>query len=377
MYPAPSPVFPRHRPRLTAQPGPVPGSGADERPRRPYGLRPPLPAGGRLDLSGARGARLRAALASVRKICPEFSPVQVLRDGGQSVVLVGMAGRRAAVATCLLRPGEARARRFRQEIAVYRGFVRHRPPVRAPRLIAADPGSCTLVVEFVPGRPAATRRHPASPPPAADVRAALGTVRRLNQWQPPAAAREEIINYPAQLSRYHALGLLTDRDVSDLHTLLRGLRTRGRQELPREFCHGDALLTNVVLSPTGPVLLGWGAAGWYLPGYDLATLWAVLGDAPVVRRRISQLAQAGGPQGRDAFLVNLMLILTREVRGCEQAVQRAMRGPVGCPPRDEAVTGERPGGAMSYGEEQRLLLRRLHDDCALARGAVRAAVSTR
>ncbi|MFE0098003.1 aminoglycoside phosphotransferase family protein, partial [Streptomyces sp. NPDC059015] len=32
---------------------------------------------------------------------------------------------------------------------------------------------------------------------------------------------------------------------------------------------------------------------------------------------------------------------------------------------------------VSSGEEQRLLLRRLHDDCALARRAVRAAVGTR
>jgi hypothetical protein len=36
-----------------------------------------------------------------------------------------------------------------------------------------------------------------------------------------------------------------------------------------------------------------------------------------------------------------------------------------------------PPGSAEAGEEQRLLLRRLHDDCAMARGAVRAAVGTR
>ncbi len=65
-----------------------------------------------------------------------------------------------------------------------------------------------------------------------------------------------------------------------------------------QFCHGDALLSNILLSPTGPVLVDWEHAGWYLPGYDLATLWAVLGDAPVARRQISQLAQARGLKPR-------------------------------------------------------------------------------
>ena len=39
----------------------------------------------------------------------------------------------------------------------------------------------------------------------------------------------------------------------------------------------------------------------HLPGYDLATLWAVLGDAPVERRQIASAAQAAGPAARDAF----------------------------------------------------------------------------
>ena len=97
----------------------------------------------------------------------------------------------------------------------------------------------------------------------------------------------------------------------------------------------------------------------------------MLGDAPVARRQISQLAQAAGPAARDAFLVNLMLVLTREIRRYETAVQRAMRGPRAARHRG------RPGRARRSGEEQRLLLRRLHDDCGLARRAVRAAVGTR
>ncbi|TDC78541.1 aminoglycoside phosphotransferase family protein [Streptomyces hainanensis] len=366
MYPAPTPVASRARPRLVGQLGGAPVSGADDRARRPR--RPgPAPGAGRIDFSGARGERLRAALSATQEICPEFTPVQVVRDAGPSVVLIGMAGRRAAVAKSLLDPTGPQADRTRSEITAYRTFVHHRPPVRAPRLIADDPHSGTLVVEFVPGRVGATRRHPTSAPSAGELRGVIAAIRRLNTWRPPEGVFPDPVSYPAWLARYHSLGLLTDRDVGDMQALLHGLCARGRQELPRQFCHGATQLSHILLSPNGPVLVSWESAGWYLPGYDLATLWSVLGDAPLMRRQISQAAQAAGPRGRDAFLVNLMLVLTREIRLCEEAVQRAIRRPMTTP----------AGGGLSFGEEQRLLLRRLHEDWALARRAIRAAVGTR
>lgn len=332
------------------------------------------PAGGRLDLSGPQGAQLRSVLAAVHRVCPDFQPAQLLRRSGRSVLLAGTAGRAAVVAKCLLDASPAWVERLQHETAAYRAFVRHRPPVRVPRLVAADPETGTLVTERIAGRPAALQRHPFEAPARADVRAVLGAIGRLNLWQPPPGAFERPLDYPARLSRYHELGLLTDRDLGDLQKLLRGIAHAGGRP-PRQFCHGDALLSNVLLSPAGPVLVDWEHAGWYLPGYDLATLWTVLGDAPLARRQISQLAQSAGPAARDAFLVNLMLILTREIRTYETAVQRTMRepGPAG------AATRPAPGspGGPATGEEQRLLLRRLHDDCGLARRAVRAAVGTR
>lgn len=343
--------------------GAVPGLGGG-RSRRAQGTGA-QPLSGRIDLSGPQGAQLRTAVASVHRICPEFHPVQVLRRTPKSVLLVGTAGRTTAVAKCLLDHSPEWSERFQQEIAAYRAFVRHRPPVRVPRLVAADPDSCTLIVERMPGRPAALQRHPAEAPPRADVRAALSAVCRINLWRPPAGLFDAPLDYAQRIGRYHDLGLLTDRDLGDLQKLLHGLA-----HIQGQFSHGDALLNNVLLSPAGPVLLDWDHAGWYLPGYDLATLWSVLGDAPVARRQISQLAQAQGPAARDAFLVNLMLVLTREIRRYESAVQRTMREPAPAPA---------PGapGAASPGEEQRLLLRRLHDDCQMARRAVRAAVGTR
>ncbi|MFG2536023.1 aminoglycoside phosphotransferase family protein [Streptomyces sp. NPDC048511] len=329
------------------------------------------PLSGRLDLSGAQGAQLRMAIASVHRICPEFNPVQVLRRSGRSVLIVGTTGRATAVAKCLLDHSPAWTERFRHEIAAYRAFVRHRPPVRAPRLIAADPENCTLVIERMPGRVAALTRHPAEAPPRADLRAVLGAVSRINAWRPPAGLFDAPLDYASRIARYHELGLFTDRDLGDLQKLLHGLAHAGGRQGMGQFCHGDALLSNILLPPTGPVLVDWEHAGWYLPGYDLATLWTVLGDAPASRRQISQLAQASGAAARDAFLVNLMIVLTREIRTYETAVQRAMRE--GAP----AGAGQTRPGVLSSGEEQRLLLRRLHDDCAMARRAVRAAVGTR
>ncbi|MEU5716429.1 aminoglycoside phosphotransferase family protein [Streptomyces sp. NPDC020403] len=346
---------------------PAPGTGRTRRTAGP-GIQPPS---GRLDLSGPQGAQLRMAVASVHRICPEFNPVQVLRRSGRSVLIVGTTGRVTVVAKCLLDHSPAWTERFRHEIAAYRAFVRHRPPVRVPRLVAADPENCALVIERMPGRVAALTRHPAEAPPRADLRAALGAISRVNSWRPPAGLFDAPLDYASRIARYHELGLFTDRDLGDLQKLLHGLAHAGGRQGMGQFCHGDALLSNILLPPTGPVLVDWEHAGWYLPGYDLATLWAVLGDAPVARRQISQLAQAAGAAARDAFLVNLMLVLTREIRMYETAVQRAIR--------EGAPSGGGPvrQGALPSGEEQRLLLRRLHDDCAMARRAVRAAVGTR
>ncbi|RDG38454.1 aminoglycoside phosphotransferase family protein [Streptomyces corynorhini] len=332
------------------------------------------PLSGRLDLSGPQGAQLRMAITAVHRVCPEFNPVQVLRRSGRSVLLVGSTGRTTAVAKCLLDHSPVWTERFRHEIAAYRAFVRHRPPVRVPRLIAADPENCALVIERMPGRAAALTRHPMDAPPRADIRSALGAIARLNTWRPPAGMFDKPLDYASRITHYHELGLFTDRDLGDLQKLLHGLA--GARQGLGEFCHGDALLSNILLSPAGPVLVDWEHAGWYLPGYDLATLWTVLADAPAARRKISQLAAAKGPAARDAFLVNLMLVLTREIRMYETAVQRAMREAPSATGSVPASAPERQN-ALTAGEEQRLLLRRLHDDCAMARRAVRAAVGTR
>lgn len=397
MYSAPSPVSapPRPRPpqpygRGAAAPpqsprSPLPGQaapngapyGGQSRARRANGGGPPP--GGKLDMSGPQRAELRSAVAAVHQVCPDFHPMRLLRRRGGGVLLAGTVGRSQVVAKCLLDHSPAWAEHFAHEVAAYRTFARHRPPVRVPRLIAADPDAGALVIERLPGRPAATRRHPFEAPSRAELRAVLTSVGRINSWQPPAGSFDRPLDYPAQLSRFHELGLLTDRDLGDLQKLLHGVAraegARGKPSVPWQFCHGEGLLTNMLLSPAGTAVVDWELAGWYLPGYDLATLWSVLGEAPMARRQISQLAQSSGAAARDSFLVNLMLVLTREINRYETAVRRTMTGPT--PPLAGAPETSGTPGAMAAGEEQRLLLRRLHDDCGLARRAVRAAVGTR
>ncbi|MER7584629.1 phosphotransferase [Kitasatospora sp. NPDC097691] len=314
--------------------------------------RPGQPGGPeRIDPSALQTPSVRAALASVARICPAFTPRQVLREGSRHILVAGTIGRAPVVAKCLA-PQAVRSEYFEQlvadfhhEVAVYRAFVRHRPPVRLPRLVAADHDRCVLVMERVPGRPAARERHPVNSPTPGEVRALLNTVRTLNLWRPPTDVFQPRLDYQLEIARYHSVGQLTDRDAGDLRGLLHGLG-----HTPMQLCHGDALLSNMLLAPSGPVLVDWEQAGWYLPGYDLAVLWSVLSGDTAARRQISQLAQSGGTMARDAFLVNLVLVLMREIRLYDV-----------------------PGA----GEEQRIMIRRLYDDAALARRAVRAAVGTR
>ena len=327
----------------------VPGRpGADRllrgRPAQPQPLE-------RIDPAALQTPAVRAALANIARICPAFTPRQVLREGSRHILVAGTIGRAPVVAKCLA-PQAVRGDQFEQlvadfhhEVAVYRAFVRHRPPVRLPRLVAADQDRCVLVIERVPGRPAARERHPVNTPTPGEVRAILGAVRTLNLWRPPTDVFHTPLDYQMEIARFHSVGQLTDRDAGDLRGLLHGLGST-----PLQLCHGDALLSNMLLAPSGPVLVDWEQAGWYLPGYDLAVLWSVLSGDTAARRQISQLAQSGGTLARDAFLVNLVLVLMREIRLYDV-----------------------PGA----GEEQRIMIRRLYEDAALARRAVRAAVGTR
>ena len=71
------------------------------------------------------------------------------------------------------------------------------------------------------------------------------------------------------LERGAALGLL---DVADASRAQRALR--GHPETV--FSHGDALLRNVLRTPSGLVAVDWECAGLHPEGWDLALLWPAL-----------------------------------------------------------------------------------------------------
>lgn len=282
--------------------------------------------------------------AAAAKVCPGFVAGAVMRRTQKSVLMTGSVGRNPVVVKYLADDSSHWMQRLRHEISAYRTFTRQRPPVRVPRLFGADPERRVLVMEHVPGRPVAAERHPGAALARGDIRAVLQAFGALNAWKPPAGSFQAAFDYLPRVQRYHALGLLTDRDAGDLAQLMRGL-----SRLPLQLCHGDAMFSNVLLTSHGPALVDWEFVGYHLPGYDLAVLWSLLARDPLTRRQIVQVAQQSGSFARDAFLVNLMLVLVREIRIHDQA---------------------------TAGEDERRLLRRLHDDCTTVRRAVRAAVGT-
>ena len=296
-------------------PGAAPGTVRPARAPRPPPAAP-IRRSGRLDVTGPQGApaadrdRLRAAdLPGVPPgagAAPQ-RPLGAARRHGRAAS--------PAVAKCLLDHSPVWAERFRHEIAAYRAFVRHRPPVRVPRLVAADPDSCTLVMERMPGRVARTgrgTRRRRRPGPTSGPRSARSAGSTCGGRRPGSSTR------PLRLRRAdralpRAGPAHRPGPAATCRSCCTGWRTRraGR----RQFCHGDALLSNVLLSPAGPVAGRLGARG--LVPARLRPGGAVVG----ARRRpggppADQPAGAGGGPGGsgDAFLVNLMLVLTREIR---------------------------------------------------------------
>jgi hypothetical protein len=282
----------------------------------------------------------------LERVTPTFTPSRVLHVNAEHVLVAGTVGRASAVAKCA-RPGpdgEVRAPSLVEEIGVNRALVRERPPVRAPKLLSADLQAGILLVERVPGPLAAQYRHPGHAPARDLTLAVLGAVVRLNTWRPAADRFPARVDYPREFARLHRVGLIPEADLHPLQRLLRDLASS-----PPQFCHGQPFLTNVILSPSGPVLVDWAEAGWYLPGHDLAALWMTLGCDSAARRQISRLAAGAGTFIRDGFLVNLLLLLAREVRRLDVPTAR---------------------------EEQRALVRSLRMESESVRRAVRAAATS-
>ena len=299
MYAASSSVSapPRSRTaRLPARRRPLPrphasgGPGARRRPDAACaGTRHPTRSAGDSTCPARRARSCARRSPSVHRICPEFAPVQVLRRSGRSVLLVGTTGRSTAVAKCLLdhSPVWARAVPARNS--------------RIPRVRPAPPtGAGAAADRRGPGQLHAGDRADAGPGGGPAAAPGGGAAAR----RPPGGPRRDL---PAQ--RVAAAGRdcstprWTTRDGSPATTswvcsptgtsaICRSCCTASRTPSGRQgmgqFCHGDALLSNILLSPAGPVLVGLGARGLVPAGLRP-------GDAVGGARR-----RAGGTRGRSA-----------------------------------------------------------------------------
>jgi hypothetical protein len=235
----------------------------------------------------------------------------------KSVLVIGD----RVVAKSLAVDDEHARARFAHEADVHRGFVLHPPPVGVPRLMLTD-GVRLLVLQRAPGQPLGTERYPARPLAQPSVDAALQAISKLNAWQPPHAAFTSVLDYPRQFRRYRRYGQLSNDDESSL------LHAYRQWADSREFNHGAVLPSNVLLDSDADVaLLDWQHAGWYLPGFDLALLYTLLGNTPYALRRIEEIVAERNIEV--PFTVNLALVLARELRTqlrlpASQARERAL-----------------------------------------------------
>lgn len=254
-----------------------------------------------------------SAAVLARRRCPHFTPTEVLARTGKSLLVAGTYTGQPAVAKLLTDSAGLWRQRFAAEAYTYQVFATHRPPVPAPRLLAANPEAGMLMLEHVTGWPAATDRHPtvALDPQAASAVAAAADM--VAAWRPPDGVFTAVFDYSDRFARYgpRGHGLLSGDDVDRLQAVYTACAAVDDVWV---FTHGDALPGNVLLGDDTVTLLDWEWAGLYLPGFDHALLWTVLSADPATRARLQASATTGNWHHRAGFWVNAAMTVTREIR---------------------------------------------------------------
>ena len=244
-------------------------------------------------------------LAWLTARCPDVRVDQVLRHGGKSVLAGGYVGEQPVVIKMLGDADPLWRLRQRHEIGVYRIFAEHPPPVRVPRLVHTD-GESIVVIERLEGTPLDTGRYPRRELTEQEVHATTGLVRTLHDWWPLPGEFGPVFAYHDRIARYHAAGYFTDSDSRALDRLL------ARCGPPSQLNHGDPLPGNMLRAPDGEwALLDWEFTGLFLPGFDLAMLQILLARTPAAADHIEAIVAETGH--RDAYLVNLAVVLSREL----------------------------------------------------------------
>ncbi|GAB3863392.1 phosphotransferase family protein [Dactylosporangium cerinum] len=197
-----------------------------------------------------------------------------------------------------------------RELAVHAAFAAWPPGFPVPEVLFA--GERTTVFTRLPGARLHDRRHLDADLPPATVAAVRAAVAAVATWTPPGGAEtalgggvEEAPDPRLKVEAEFAAGLLSEPERAELHRLIERLGPA------RTFAHGDPIPTNVLLHEGGAALVDWELAGPRLPGYDWAVLFVtgVTGSPSLATAILAETAAL-----REAFTVNLGLLLCREVR---------------------------------------------------------------
>jgi hypothetical protein len=247
-----------------------------------------------------------AMLAALTAQCPGLRVDRVLPYGGKSVLAVGYVGEQPVMIKTSAGADELWRLRQQHEIAVYLIFAKHPPPVRVPRMFWTD-GESVVVMERLEGTSLDVGRYPRRLLTEQEIHATTGLVRRLHDWRPLPGGFLPVFGYPTRIARYHAAGYFGDADRRALDGLL------ARCGEPSQLNHGDPLPGNILRTPGGEwALLDWEFTGLFLPGFDLAMLRILLAQSPTAPGHIEDIVAETGQ--RDAYLVNLAVVLSRERR---------------------------------------------------------------
>lgn len=262
---------------------------------------------------------VRAALAALR---PGFRVRGQARCTDTSLLLNGFLDGRAVIAKYPIDRRPFWLARARHEITVYRALPVLAPlPVTVPDMVAADPMRQLIVLTELTGHPVHPHRYLAGPVHSGHLDAVLSVLDRIHAWRPtlPAALPCDD-DYPSQLAAVHRPELddVDRHRAVELHTTIAG-------RLGVEIQHGDAHLGNVIRRPDGRLaLIDLEFTAWRTPGYDLAMLWVLLGDALGVREQI--IARIGSTAERHAaFWCSALLVCLREITSHRRSPHDATR----------------------------------------------------
>jgi hypothetical protein len=276
------------------------------------------------DEPGELAERDAALAEDAARRFPGFTGRAVLHRSSTSVLISGDAWGEPAVAKLLVSSSPFWRDTIAREIDMYRTFAAYPPPFRVPRLIDADERLPGLLLELVDGERLSESRYPDEEIPPRRLAAVFTAQQRLAGWQAPLAALPQMLDYRARLDRYRRGGQLGETEHDQLTSLL---RTAGS---PTEFCHGDLVPRHILrrldsYKEGDYAFVDWAFAGAFLPGFDLAKLWAVLRATFGARSEIEESVRGRGERAWHAFLANLSIVVLQEQRSHREAAADPVR----------------------------------------------------